>query len=345
MKISLLFITSFQKKAGVNLYKLSQPCFALLLLMILCVCKGPVCFSQISGKSKIVLKDKTVLNNVRIWNIHAYKIEYELKESLHDIETMRIARIENDSAIFSFDSLGQLNARPYDWLLKTNGDTVFCIISQLGGNYIYYYPKGRENRSYIPESSVTKYQVYKPEPIRKEVPVKVPLPQKAIEADSSGEVKSDTNKIEGGAIDSAATSQPQAEIEIQKPEIFIPKIEDRPDEKLNETSLSLPTPSDFCYESYLKGEQAAMNKSQSIWAVGTFCTNGCLFGLTASALSLFALNRNDPPLYIPEGVDSKCFLLGYQNQEAKKRMHNTALGGLLSSLVAISAYLAIVISQ
>lgn len=306
-------------------------------------------FSQATGKSKIVLKDKTVINGVKIWNIYSNKIEYEEKESLHDLLTERIARIETDTAVLSFDEAGQLNSRPYDWIIKVNDDTVQCIISQLGGNYIYYYPKGRENRSYIPETSVKKYQVFKPRPVQMLVQGSAPYSPQMPARDTANETGTgNVQETTAVPIDSATPSVETIEPEKQEADSAIKKMENNKTEenREKETPATLPAHSDFCYDSYIKGERDANRKSESAWGTGSFCLTGCFGGIPVSALSLIALNSKKKPKKIPDGVDEKCYLLGYQNQQTKRRVYNTAVGGLISSVVVIGVtYMFLVISS
>ncbi len=119
------------------------------------------------SKSKIVLKDKTVLKDVKIHNIYFNKVEYEQAGSMHDLPNSNIEHIETENAILSFDENGNTLSRPYDYIIKVTNDTIFCIISQLGGNYIYYYAKGKENRSYLSASTVKDYRKFEPLPIQK----------------------------------------------------------------------------------------------------------------------------------------------------------------------------------
>lgn len=304
-------------------------------------------FSQTAGKSKIVLKDKAVINDVKIWNIYSNKIEYEEKESLHDLLTDRIARIETDTAVLSFGEDGQLFSRPYDLIIKSNGDTVECIISQLGGNYVYYYSKGKENRSYIPESSIKKYQVFNPEPIQKlEIGSEPYSPQVSVQDSLSGiEAGNKTNPPVMGSDSVPAFSDTT---EVIKWESYSQINEDKQVENKNKDeqyNSSFTPPNDFCYESYLKGEKAANLKNESFWGAGSFCLSGCFGALPVSAFSLIALNSNQKPKKIPEGVDEKCYSLGYQNQQTKKRVYNTAMGGLISSAILIGIIVIAISSQ
>lgn len=317
--------------------------FSLILFFFL----TSVSFSQTVGKSKIVMKDKAVINDVKIWNIYSNKIEYEEKESLHDLLTDKIARIETDTAVLSFGEDGQLFSRPYDLIIKSNGDTVECIISQLGGNYVYYYSKGKENRSYIPESSIKKYQVFNPEPIQKlEIGSEPYSPQVSVQDSLSGiEAGNKTNPLVMGSDSVPAFSDTT---EVIKWESYSQINEDKQVENKNKdeqyNSLFTP-PNDFCYESYLKGEKAANLKNESFWGAGSFCLSGCFGALPVSAFSLIALNSNQRPKKIPEGVDEKCYSLGYQNQQTKKRVYNTAMGGLISSAILIGIIVIAISSQ
>lgn len=297
------------------------------------------CFSQTYGKSKIVMKDKTVLNNIKIWNIYSNKIEYEEKESLHDLATDKIARIENDTAVLSFDETGQLFSRPYDWIVKTNGDSILCVISQLGGNYIYYYPKGRETRSYIPESSVKHYQVYKPELQKKLEPGTAPRPEPASIAPPETPLQPLPSALKADTLPlPKADSGSTAKIDTTAPPVQ--NVSGLPEKKVNEeqNNPAIPAPTDVCYESYLKGQQDANKKNETAWGAFSFCTNSCLCGIPASALTLAALQDKGKPREIPAGMDEKCYLLGYKNQRAKRRTHNIAVGGIFSAVVLAAVY-------
>lgn len=306
-------------------------------------------FAQTTGKSKIVLKDKTVLSNIKVWNIYSNKIEYEENESLHDLLTERIARIETDSAVLSFDENGQLLSRPYDWIIKATDDTVHCIISQLGGNYIYYYPKGRENRSYIPETSVKKYQIFKPEPAMKLEPGSAPFSPQVSSRDTLAETPA---KNQADTLSQVPSTNPTADMVIQPAGEKKDSVAKAPDmvvkpNTLNEkpTASPLPVQSDLCYDSYIKGERDASRKSESAWGTGSFCLTGCLGAIPVATLSLIALNSKEKPRKIPEGVEEKCYVLGYQNQRAKRRVYNAAMGGLISSVVVFGVFYAVVLAS
>ena len=107
--------------------------------------------------------------------------------------------------------------------------------------------------------------------------------------------------------------------------------------------LSIPenVQSDLCYDSYLKGQRDANLKNESFWGVGNFCLNGCLCGLPGSALSLIALNSKQKPKKIPENMEEKCYMLGFQNQQAKRRVYSVAIGGLASAVVIFGIYFTI----
>lgn len=286
-------------------------------------------FSQ-TGQSKIVLKDKSEIKNIRVWNFYSNKIEYEENGSLHDLLTEHIFRIETDTTVLSFDEPGQLYSRPYDWIIKPNNDTVFCIISQLGGNYIYYYPKGKDNRNYLPESTVKKYQVYKPELLRKLEP-----------SDSPGSqgLAPDTLKVREKESTPISVESPVIQETIQKKEERIDTIAEIKEVKSDLKNIE-PSPivsSDFCYESYLRGEEDAEKRKEGLWGVGGFCLSGCLSPISLPSMTLIALTTKDPVNKFPDGVDEKCYTLGYQNQQSKKRVYNTAVGGLISSVIMVAA--------
>lgn len=289
-------------------------------------------FSQ-TGQSKIVLKDKSEIKNARVWNFYSNKIEYEQNGSLHDVLTEGILRIETDTSVLSFDEAGHLYSRPYDWIIKPNNDTVFCIISQLGGNYIYYYPKGKDNRNYLPESTVKKYQVFKPALLRKLEASDGPVAQR---------LSRDTLKIpeKESAAAPVETSIVQETIQSKETRIDsnagIPEREEIKSD-LKDVEPSPPVPTDLCYESYLRGEEDADKRSETIWGIGGFCLSGCLSSVSLPSMTLIALTTKDPVNKFPEGVDEKCYTLGFQNQQSKKRVYNTAVGGLISSVVLVAA--------
>ncbi len=284
-------------------------------------------FSQ-ADRSKIVLKDKSEIKNVRIWSVLQNKVEYEEGASLHDMATEKIARIETDTAVLSFDEGGNLFSRPYDWLIKNNDDTITCIISQLGGNYVYYYQKGKENRSYVPESSVKKYQVYKPEPVKRNKTGEQP----EIHKEPADTISEKINPPENTPKELPRVAETPPEPEIKNSPVPLPA-QKEPEITKEETGPVFPVSNDICYESYLKGEQDAEKRPETIWGVGGFCLSGCCSSVSIPALTLMALTNREPVRKFPEGVDEKCYSLGYQNQLSKKRVSNTSIGGLISTVI------------
>lgn len=298
------------------------------------------------SQATIVLNDKTVLKKVNVHHIYSSKIEYEKNGSLHDLLNSTIERIETDTAIISFEKNGNILSRPYDYIVKISGDTVFCQISQLGGNYVYYYAKGADNRSYISTASLKDYRKFEPQPLlitgHNAVNAK-PQSQDPVYAEPTK--TTEKNIANRQSTPDAVKPAPDTLVKITlyetNEEEKIPETEMKKQDENSEQDgilLSHSLNNDVCYESYMKGTRDASQKDEIIWGVGGFCLNGCCtFGFPA--FTYWAVDKNDPVTAVPADVDERCYRLGYQNEKKQKRVKNAAIGGIAAVVVFLGVYL------
>lgn len=297
------------------------------------------------SQTTIVLKDKTSLKGVKVHHIYFNKIEYEKNNSLHDLPNSDIERIETDTTILSFEKNGNTLSRPYDYLVKITGDTVLCVISQLGGNYVYYYAKGKDNRSYISTTALKDYRKFEPQPL-------LTAEQNTVKTKPQPQEQKDAEPLKT-AEDNIANSQPAPDSVKLFPDTMmkITLYETNEEEKIQESSMTQSENSDqtgillqqslnndLCYESYIKGTRDASQKDEIIWGVGGFCLNGCCTG-SFPAYTYWAQDKDDPVPTIPADVDERCYTLGYRNEIKQKRIKNASIGGIASVVIFLGAFI------
>lgn len=119
-----------------------MPHFKFYPLYIILVSCTTLCFGQNAGESGVfVLRNKQVIDDVKIWKVHPFRIEYEKQKNLHDIETKSVLRFDLTYSFLMFEADTLWKKYNYDMVIVNTGDTLFGIIQNNNKNTLDLIPR------------------------------------------------------------------------------------------------------------------------------------------------------------------------------------------------------------
>lgn len=137
--------------------------FPRMLLFTLLLLSGAAAFSQSArlpqGKSTIIMKDGKQIDGAQLWAVHPGILEYEKRESLHDVIIDEIKIIKAEQVQWFFDSSGTLIKVLRDLIITTRDDSMPCEILSVSDvlTFRLFTMYDEPYQSYMQRSEVKKF--------------------------------------------------------------------------------------------------------------------------------------------------------------------------------------------